>query len=158
MARTHQHDDWGATWTEIARALGPRYSRQNAEYIYNGALRKLRGALRAGWPLVTDLREFTEHWEGRYAEGKQQEGLNGPESDRRHTRELRAAMHPRMYPDWATENTRVVFGPFGRASSPGKWFPDRKSAREYWLARAGRIHEEHRLPGKYFFRVPKETR
>ncbi len=55
---------------------------------------------------------------------------------------------------WCPRTTRVVSGPYGKANFPGTRFPTRGAAREYWAART-RILEEHKIKGRYIFRIPK---
>lgn len=58
------------------------------------------------------------------------------------------------YRDWTPETSRVVSGPLGGYSFPGRSFPDRPAAREYWLSRASRIIEEYLIPGRWALRIP----
>jgi hypothetical protein len=62
---------------------------------------------------------------------------------------------PLVYTTWTDENSRVVSGPYGPAwysKFPGRRFPSRTLARRHWGVRA-RILEEHRVPGRYIFRI-----
>ncbi len=64
---------------------------------------------------------------------------------------------PIAYQSWSPEDTRVVSGPYGpapRSSYPGRRFPDRRTARLYWHLRAT-VVEEHRVPGRWIFRIKK---
>ncbi len=59
------------------------------------------------------------------------------------------------YPIWHPDTSRVVSGPYGPvwySRFPGKRFPSRTLARQYWCTRA-RVIEEYRVPGRYMFRI-----
>lgn len=62
------------------------------------------------------------------------------------------------YRDWRPEDTKVVSGPLGPAKNyPGRRFRNKAEARRYWLERAGRIHEDNSIQGRYAFRVRRDA-
>jgi hypothetical protein len=74
------------------------------------------------------------------------------------TRWVDAEGVPVEYRNWTGATSRVVSGPYGPpwlSRFPGRRFPCRWMAREYWRART-RIIEEYRVPGRWIFRIPKE--
>jgi hypothetical protein len=65
---------------------------------------------------------------------------------------------PVEYRAWSPETSRVVSGPYGPegfSRFPGRRFPSRSHARQYWARRA-HILEEHRVPGRWIFRIKAE--
>ena len=59
------------------------------------------------------------------------------------------------YQDWSPETSRVVSGPLGppgKSKFRGHRFTTRSEARAYWASRA-RIIAEHRVPGRWIYRI-----
>jgi hypothetical protein len=125
------------SFEEIAATMG--LTRQGVERLYHRAVEKLR--YRLPRPEVETVRFIppSKTTVGGWAGGAAGE----PETELRDYSLL-----------WCPRTTRVVSGPYGKANFPGTRFPTRGAAREYWAART-RILEEHKIKGRYIFRIPK---
>jgi hypothetical protein len=141
----------GAEFQEIGAKLG--ISPQRANQLYDRAIAKLRagGAAVLSEFLHRDASNLYRKPYVRVGGGSVEEWDDalGPAAWR-----LR---HAEAYPDWHPDTSRAVSGPIGKATFPGRRFQSRKEARAYWLERAGRIVVEHKVRGRYIFRIPRET-